>query len=317
MFLNNNYFNEFSPFNNFHNYRNSARPATAYKNDNRAIIINQLINDNNNYFCFDCQRQTNSLQYFDIKNAVFLCYNCALQHNHLPKETSEAIIGDIRSLEEKYLLLLYYGGNKNLLEFIRRYFPLLEKMERKKMYSTKAMDYYRKLIKAKAYNEPEPYMPRKLEGYNSIFRNSIRPSNQINYNSNLRNNNEKMDLDDENKDLNKSSFYGNSQFGNNKINIKDKNKWEKREPVLMNNKNDDNEDIDMKDDSSKRSEDSTYDEEGISDKENKIINNKNMKFEKKENKIKNNRNENINNLTINQLGEINMYPDAKEIDEMD
>ena len=54
---------------------------------------------------------------------------------------------------------------------------------------------------------------------------------QINYNSNLRNNNEKMDLDDDNKDLNKSSFYGNFQFDKNKINIKDKNKWEKREPV--------------------------------------------------------------------------------------
>ena len=313
MFFNNNFFNNFSPFNNFSNYRNSTRPKTSYRNDNREIIINKLINDNNNYFCFDCRKQTNTLQYYDIKNAIFLCYNCALQHNHLPKETTEVITGDIRDLEEKYLLLLYYGGNKNLIEFIRRYYPLLERIERNNMYSTKAIDYYRKLIKSKVYNEPEPYMPRKLEGYNSIFRNNIRPSNQINY-DNSKNYNEMMNLD-ENNNLNKSSIYGNSKFGNNKNKNYYKNEWKKKESDDINNKNDGNEDIEMKDDSSKKSEDSTYDEEGISDKENNTINNN--KIDKKGNKIKNNRNENINNLTINQLGELSLYPDAKEIDEMD
>ena len=310
MFLNN-IFNDFSPFSNFNNYRNRTRPESSYRNDNRAIIINQLINDGNNYFCFDCSRQTNLLKYFDIKNGVFLCYNCALQHNSLPKEISEVMTGDIRTLELKDLLLLYYGGNKNLMDFIRRYYPLLEKMERNNMYSTIAMDYYRRLIKTKVYNEPEPYMPKKLEGYNSIYRNSIKPSNKINYNSS-RNYTEKMDLDDD------------------KMNNNNK-KWKKREPAVINKKNDDNEDIEMKDDSSKKSEDSTYDDmEGISDKENKTIsNNKNKKIENKNskskkiedknrgNKMKKNINETINSLTINQLGELSMYPDAKEIDEMD
>ena len=311
----NNFFNDFSPFSNFTSYRNRARPETAYRNDNRTIIINQIINEENNYYCFDCHRQTNILKYFDIKNAVFLCYNCALQHNHLPKEISEVIAGDIRTLELNNLLLLLYGGNKNLIEFIRRYYPLLEKMERNNMYSTIAMDYYRKLIKTKVYNEPEPYMPKKLEGYNSIYRNSIKPSNKINYN-NSKNYNEMMDLDDE------------------KMIKNNKNKWKKKEPAVINNEYKDNEDIEMKDDSSKKSEDSTYDDmEGISDKENKTIsNNKNKKIEnnnikyqnykKRENnnfgnKIKKNINDNVNTFTINQLGELSMYPDAKEIDEMD
>ena len=69
--------------------------------------------------------------------------------------------GNIKSLDEKELLLLYYGGNKNLLEFIRNHFPLLENMNKKDMYETKAMDFYRKLIRAKAYDEREPDIPGK------------------------------------------------------------------------------------------------------------------------------------------------------------
>ena len=97
-------------------YRKRERPETANNNnDNRYIIINKLINDENNYILFDCKRQTNRLEYFDAKNAVFLCYNCALEYTHLPKEISEVMSGDIRTLEERYLLLFYYGGNKFII----------------------------------------------------------------------------------------------------------------------------------------------------------------------------------------------------------
>ena len=320
----NNLFNNYSPFNNFSNfpYRSYPRPETAYPNDNRSVILNKLINDENNYICFDCHRQTNGIKYYDIRNAIFICYNCAIQHTHLPKEVSEVITGDIRTLEEKYLLILYYGGNKNLIEFIRRYYPLLEKMERYKMYSTKAMDYYRKLILAKTYNEPEPYMPRKLEGYNSIFKNSINPANENNYN-NIRNNRAMMDTEEEkNNDLYNSSCFRGNPFGRYKT--KNKNGWQNPEPAVINNENtnNDNEDIEMKDDTGKKSENYICkDNEGINNKENKSqnkkINNHQSKYKNKENSFKNNKNENINKLTINQLGQLSMYPDAKEIDEMD
>ena len=292
----NNLFNDFSPFRNY-SLRNSERPRSYYNNDTRSIIINKLINDENNYICFDCHRQINILKYFDIKNAIFLCYNCAIKHTHLSKEVSEVMQGDIRSLEEKNLRVLYFGGNKNLIEFIRLYYPLLEKMDRNNMYSTKAMDYYRKLINSKANNESEPCMPRKLEGYNSIFENNIRKRYS-------RNNEERMETDDEKNDLYKSAFFGNNIFE------KDKIKNEK-EPAVINNKNEIDDDIEMKDDTSKKSEDSTYEDgETTSDKENKI-NNKNEKE-----KI-NNINQKSNTLTINQLGEISMYPDALAIEQMD
>ena len=85
--------------------------------------------------------------------------------------------------------------------------------------------------------------------------------------------------------------------------------------------NDDDEDVEMKDDSSKKSEDSTYeDADGIiSDKDNKNDYNK-WESNKNDNKKKENKNDKsiINkSLTINQLGELSMYPDAKAIDDMD
>ena len=209
----NNLFNNSSPFSNYSNYlyRNRPKQETFYRNDTRTIIINKLLNDDNNYFCFDCHKKTNIIKYYDIKNAIFLCYNCALNHNHLSNDIAEVMTGDIRILEEKYLLLLYYGGNKNLNDFIRIYFPLLERMDKNNMYATKAMDYYRKLIRAKAYNEQEPCMPRKLEGYNSIFRNKINQG--IDYSNNNRRNNhsEMMDIDNDNNNLYKSSIFGNTK----------------------------------------------------------------------------------------------------------
>ena len=37
------------------------------------------------------------------------------------------------------------------------------------MYMTKAIDYYRRLLISKVNNDKEPYIPKKIEGYNSMF----------------------------------------------------------------------------------------------------------------------------------------------------
>ena len=286
MFSNNIYNNHFFPHNNY-----SYGQSKLYQNDNRSIIINKLLNDENNYTCFDCHKQANGLKYFDLKNGIFLCYNCSIQHLNMPKEISEIMTGDIRNLDEKYLLPLYYGGNKNLIIFIRRYFPLLEKMETRNMYSTVAMDYYRKLIKAKIFNMPEPYLPRKFEGYNSIYRNVVNPANEIGYN-NLRNNIE----EEKNND-----FYGNNIFNRNIS----QNKFRQNEDERICNKEEDN-DIEMKD---------IKDDE---DKDNKFIQDE-INHQEEERNIKNKKIESndYNHLNINQMGNLNMYPDAKEIDELD
>ena len=106
--------NLFSDFNPFGAYT-SRQPrreepfSYPYSNDNSSTILRKLFNDEYNYICFDCHCEIDSLNYFDVKNGVFLCYSCAQRHTQLPKEVSLVMTGNIRNLEENDLLIMYYG----------------------------------------------------------------------------------------------------------------------------------------------------------------------------------------------------------------
>ena len=290
----NNLFNNFFPFRNSYSFRPQSAQQTHYEDDIRSInIIQKILSERTNYFCFDCGRQINELNYFDLKNAIFLCYNCAIQHQKYPKEISEVVTGNLKALNQSYLMSLYYGGNKNLIDFIRSNYPLLEKKGRKNIYTTKALDYYRKLIYSKINNLREPCKPRILDGYNSIY------SEKSNYNEQI---------------LNESS--------NDKMKI---------EPADICNENSEN-DVEMEDENiscntNESDENTSQDSENESKNKNEKINKKTIKKKKlnlnlkKENKerveIKKKKELSERCFTLNQLGNINMYPDAKFIDDMD
>ena len=290
----NNLFNNFFPFRNSYSFRPQSAQQTHYEDDIRSInIIQKILSERTNYFCFDCGRQINELNYFDLKNAIFLCYNCAIQHQKYPKEISEVVTGNLKALNQSYLMSLYYGGNKNLIDFIRSNYPLLEKKGRENIYTTKALDYYRKLIYAKINNLREPCKPRILDGYNSIY------SEKSNYNEQI---------------LNESS--------NDKMKI---------EPADICNENSEN-DVEMEDENiscntNESDENTSQDSENESKNKNEKINKKTIKKKKlnlnlkKENKerveIKKKKELSERCFTLNQLGNINMYPDAKFIDDMD
>ena len=290
----NNLFNNFFPFRNSYSFRPQSAQQTHYEDDIRSInIIQKILSERTNYFCFDCGRQINELNYFDLKNAIFLCYNCAIQHQKYPKEISEVVTGNLKALNQSYLMSLYYGGNKNLIDFIRSNYPLLEKKGIKNIYTTKALDYYRKLIYAKINNLREPCKPRILDGYNSIY------SEKSNYNEQI---------------LNESS--------NDKMKI---------EPADICNENSEN-DVEMEDEkiscnTNESDENTSQDSENESKNKNEKINKKTIKKKKlnlnlkKENKerveIKKKKELSERCFTLNQLGNINMYPDAKFIDDMD
>ena len=296
----NNIFNDFFPFRNSHSYRPQTANNSQYQEEylNPNIIPQKILSDKSNYICFDCGHQLNELNYFDLKNAIFLCYNCALQHQKYPKDISEVVTGNIRSLDQVYLMPLYYGGNKNLIDFIRNNYPLLEKKGIKNIYTSKALDYYRKLIWAKVNHQREPIKPSKLDGYNSIY-NERQKYNERTYNGkcNEKNNYEPADLnqrkDGEDTDVEMTDENENSNSNNNE------------------------------------SDDNTSQDSGSehNNKNNKINRNENKKEIKKKslnlnlNKEKPEIRKNYNNiercLTVNQLGNVKMYPDAKEIDDMD
>ena len=290
----NNLFNNFFPFRNSYSFRPQSAQQVPYQEDKRYPNISQkILSEHSNYFCFDCGRQLKELNYFDLKNAIFLCYNCALQHQKYPKEISEVVTGNIRTLDPSYLIPLYYGGNNNLIEFIRNNYPLLEKKGRKNIYTTKAIDYYRKLIHAKVNNLREPCKPRILDGYNSIY------SEKLDYNNKAYNESNKDEM--------------------------------KIEPDDIKNENSEN-DVEMKEENisynNSESDENTSQDSGKEEKyKNEKVNKNNIKKKKlnlnlnkeknEEPEIKHKKEIFERCLTLNQLGNINMYPDAKNIDDMD
>ena len=64
-------------------------------------------------------------------------------------------------MSEENLMILYYSGNKKLYEFMANEFPGLQKMNFEQKYKTKAMEYYRQLIKSQAMDLREPIKPNK------------------------------------------------------------------------------------------------------------------------------------------------------------
>jgi len=295
----NNLFNDFFPFRNSYSYRPQTAHSTPYHEeprDPKIIMCQKILSEKSNYNCFDCGRLLNELNYFDLKNAIFLCYNCALQHQKYPKEISEVVTGNIRTLDHSYLIPLYYGGNKNLIDFIRNNYPLLEKKGRKNIYTSRALDYYRKSIWAKINNQREPCKPSILDGYNSIYSEKPKYNNRTydeNYEENMScepadinkgKNNEDNDVEmtDENcnsnnneSDVNTSQDSGSEEGNNKKITNKKQNNKEVKKKSLNLNLN----------------------KEKVESKQKKEIKER--------------------SYTLNQLGNHNMYPDAKAIDDMD
>ena len=318
--------NLFDNFNHFGRYSyREPRPQTSslFRNDNNSIILRKILNDEYNYMCFDCHREIDYLNYFDLKNGIFLCYNCAQQHAKLSKEITQPMTGSIRQLEEKDLLILYYGGNKNLLDFIRRHFPLLENMKPNDMYATKAMEYYRKLLISKAFKEREPDMPGRKKAYTSIFQKQLSPSKGEQRNNNIREKRIKESLNKDNDEDHcfNNTFFGDDLYNRNRQNQR-KNNYVKREennniktePAVINkkeNEESENDDAGMKIEKGNNTHNYKNEE---NEQKNKKYEPKYKKIEKKENKENNIK---VNTININQIGELSRYPDAMEIDGMD
>ena len=321
-----NLFDNYNPFGTYSFRQPRPQTSTYYREEKKSIVLREILNDEYNYMCFDCHRELRDLDYFDLMNGVFLCYNCAQHHAKLSKEITKPMTGRIRTLDEKDLLILYYGGNKNLLEFIRRNYPLLENKQAKEMYSTKAMDYYRKLLRSKAYNEPEPEMPSKKIAYSSIFQKKINPATEKKQN-NLKEKRmrEPFEKDeDEDRDIFSSTFFGDDLFNRNKQqkrkNCDDEDNYFETEPADINKR-----EAEENDDAGMKIEKRNISNEKKETKEQKKTD-KQPKYKKIEKKFKKEDTENkgneikVNNvptLTINQIGELSRYPEAMEIDGME
>ena len=322
-------FNDF--FNNsFGNRYNNYGYRTPRYNDNRSIILRKLYNDNMNYMCFDCHKQGEMPSFIDIKNGIFLCLKCAQNHSSLPKEISQIISNNLREMSEENLMILYYSGNKKLYEFMANEFPGLQKMNFEQKYKTKAMEYYRQLIKSQAMDLREPIKPNKREGYMSIYQSE---NIKRNVEKKKENNKRNIDNDDMFSQLNKTfgGIFGEDNLFDNKFSQTERNSLNKnenkgkgkKEKEKSNKIDSDNTDEDTSDELDDKKKDKVKEK-----KENKSQNKKEDNKTEENNQKKENKKEiheekepqknyeikpTTNKININQMGYIEMYPDALEI----
>ena len=101
--------------------------------------------DENNYYCVDCGKEKTT--FLSINNGVTLCSICAQEHLLLGHSIS--YIKDINDKLDEYLFnFIVFGSNTRFKRFIQN-----EKVEQdltiENKYKTKALYYYRKLLKNK------------------------------------------------------------------------------------------------------------------------------------------------------------------------
>ena len=298
-----NLFDDFNPFGTYTYRQPRPQTSTMFRNDNRSIMVRKLVNDEYNYMCFDCHREISELNFFDLKNGIFLCNHCAQKHARLSKEITQPMTGSIKLLEEKDLLILYYGGNRKLYDFIKKHYPLLENMEINEKYATKAMDYYRHLLRAQAYDEPQPNMPGKKKAYTSIFAKEESPVKEVreqkhqNKNKNIRERRMK-DTDENNNDNDddlgnflRSTFFGDDLFNRNKRKVQEEEEeGREKEREEEEEKDEEEKDEEEKDEEEKEEKEEENDLKkepaDINKKETDEIDDAGMKIEKRKNSLK-------------------------------
>ena len=136
-----------------------------YQNGTRNTMLKEIMNDELNYECFDCHRAYKTPEYVSLNNAIFLCEDCAEIHRQLPDYISVIVPNRIKNFSNEQLKLLYYGGNRKLLEFISYEYPKLRYLDPDIRYKTVAMEYYRKYIRANAFDLEFPEKPSPNVAY--------------------------------------------------------------------------------------------------------------------------------------------------------
>ena len=123
--------------------------------EKKIVEINQ---EEYNKKCFDCGSL--NPRYISLYNAIFICGRCVNNIHRLFNSNISLILNnDLHKLSIKDIQYLYYGGNKTLLEFINYEYPILSSIDRKKLYITQGMDYYRKWLRFLIDDGESPIKP--------------------------------------------------------------------------------------------------------------------------------------------------------------
>ena len=153
----------------FWKYENKEKQK-IYLNE-KFELIKEILNEEMNQECFDCRKK--NPKYISINNAIFLCEDCAQIHKTFPDNISFIIDNNLNLLSNNFLKYLYYGGNRNLDNFINYDYPGLQNYASEILYKTQAMIYYREELKCKIEGKPKPACPKDIMAYKLVSENGL------------------------------------------------------------------------------------------------------------------------------------------------
>jgi ribosomal protein L37AE/L43A len=167
--------------------------------------LKEISNEEANSSCFDCGNKP--ANWASISNGIFLCLDCSSEHRGYGIEISFIRSITMDQWTQEQVNIMKIGGNQRLKDFLTNY-EIPENMDRKIIYFSNLMNFYRKQIKAESMGQinMEPFASKE------VFWNQINSYDRNNFNNNIK--------DNENKNKNEIIIEVDQyQLARNKLNI--------------------------------------------------------------------------------------------------
>ena len=145
--------------------------------------LEKLSNEEDNKKCFDCENQP--ARWTSLNNGIYLCHECSEEHKNIEPGLSIIKSINLEQWTKNQLNIMKVGGNKKLKTFLGEN-NIPQNIDKKTLYNSKVMVYYRKQLKAQAEGELllEQLPPKEefLNSYNENYNMSNTNINQIDNN---------------------------------------------------------------------------------------------------------------------------------------
>ncbi len=166
--------------------------------------LEELYTEESNSSCFDCDSKP--AHWASISNGIFLCLDCSGEHRGYGIGVSFIRSVTMDQWTQEQVNIMKAGGNQRLRDFLTTY-EMPENIDKKQIYCSKLMHYYRKQLKTESIGQifMEP-LPPKEEFWSQV--NSDEESSSL-FNNNKNNNNNSIN---QINNLAKNDIFYSNQF---------------------------------------------------------------------------------------------------------
>jgi len=122
--------------------------------------LEELYTNEANSTCFDCDNKP--AHWASISNGIFLCLDCSGEHRGFGIGVSFIRSVTMDQWTQEQVNIMKVGGNQRLKDFLTTY-NMPEDIDKKRIYCSKLMNYYRKQLKAESLGQlfMEPLPPKE------------------------------------------------------------------------------------------------------------------------------------------------------------